>query len=64
MYKGPNDRHYDHVIELGLKFEKDGLKIPYYLLLRIMDSADVAAINSARGLCETIIDTCEDLVVV
>ena len=54
MYKGPNDKHYDQIIELGLKLRRDGLRIPDYTLLILIDMADVDAMNSARGLAETI----------
>jgi len=63
MYKGPNDKHYDQVIELGLKFKRDGLTIPYYALLRLMDSTFVDMRKSADDLA-TAIDANEELILI
>lgn len=60
MYKGPNDRHYDKVIELGLKLKRDGLSIPYYVLLRVIDTTSIDVMKSSRELADTF-DLFEDL---
>lgn len=63
MYKGPNDKHFDNVIELGLKLQRDGLKIPYYTLLRLMDTTSVDMRKSADSL-DAIVDMNGELVLV
>lgn len=63
MYKRPMYKLDDEVIDLGLKFYRDGLTIPYYTLLRLIDVANVDAMKSTRGLVETI-DPFENLAVV
>ena len=61
MYKGPNDKHFDSVIELGLKLQRNGLRIPYYTLLRLMDTTYIDMKKSDDDLA-IVIDTNEELV--